>query len=509
MEQKRKTGRRIENSYSDINTLGKVPPQALELEEAVLGALMLEKGSYDIISEIIKQESFYKESHGIIFKSIQKLAQEKKPIDILTVTQSLRSSGELDLVGGILFISQLTDRVASAANIEYHAKIVAEKYIQRELIRTSMEYAQKGYEDGADAFELLDSLVKELESIRNSVATTAVDTIAETVKNQVELKEKLVKEGVTITGLDTSIPALNKIIGGFNNTDFIILAGRPSMGKSVLGFNFAKNAAESCPNDVILGFSLEMSKEQLINRLIVEECSIPFHFFNRNNLTQMQLSKMRELENTLAKIPLYIDDTPAISPNYIRSVAKNIIRKKKGKKIRLIVIDYLQLMSSNEKAGNREQEISNISRNLKGIAKEFDCPVIALSQLSRSVENNSSDHCRPNLNHLRESGAIEQDADIVGFLYRPSYYYEYPSHPDEHYKEYGEQDYNQAAELIIRKNRNGELGKVRLRFFGEFQKFRPQIQDTFNPEFDEISDRINLIPISNSLPDNFEQPLPF
>jgi replicative DNA helicase len=437
---------------------GKLPPQAVDLEEAVLGAIMLEKNAVNEAIDILKPESFYKESNQRIFESITDLFQNTEPIDILTVTKRLQKKGELDLVGGPFYISQLTNRVASASNIQYHSRIIAQKYIQRELIRIASEIIKDSYDETVDVFDILDDAEQKLFDVAEGNIRKNYEKIDSVVHQAiVELEAKHEnKEGVS--GVPTGFMSLDRITGGWQKNDMVVIAARPSMGKTAFVLSMARNAAVTF-NKPVAFFSLEMSSVQLVNRLISAESGIPGDRIMRGQLEEYEYSQIHSKIKELTEAPLFIDDTPALSIFEFRSKCR---RLKQQHDIQLAVIDYLQLMSGGNTGGNREQEISTISRSIKEVAKELNIPIIALSQLSRSVETRGGDK-RPMLSDLRESGAIEQDADIVAFLYRPAYYG--ITEDEEH------NNIEDLTEVLISKHRNGATGLVKLRFIKDYAKF--------------------------------------
>ena len=473
----RKIGNKMPSNFIEG---GKLPPQAVDLESAVLGALMLEKGPVNDIIDILTPESFYKEAHQKIYGVIRDLFGDSEPIDILTVTQKLRSKGELDEVGGPYFISQLTNRVASAAHAEAHARIISQKHILRELIRISGTVIQKAYDETTDVFDLLDESEAELFKVAEGNLRKNHDTMSQLMRMAVEGIEEAMSREDGISGVPSSFTALDRVTSGWQKSDMVVLAARPGMGKTAFVLSMARNAAVD-HNKAVAFFSLEMSSVQLVNRLISGEAEIGASDIRKGNLSKDEFSKLFERTKKLANAPLFIDDTPALSVFELRAKCR---RLKQQHDIQMVVIDYLQLMSAGGNGGNREQEISTISRSIKEIAKELDIPIIALSQLSRSVETRGGDK-RPMLSDLRESGAIEQDADIVCFIYRPEYY---------GLTEWADNTpCNGQGEIIIAKHRNGTLEDVRLRFVGKFAKF--ENLDTFdngaeynpmlpNPDFD-------------------------
>lgn len=455
-------------SSLDLGTMvyGKVPPQAKELEEAVLGAIMLERNAFDTIVELLKPECFYVESHQRIFNAMKSLALKSQPIDILTVVEELRSKEELEMVGGPYFVTKLTNAVVSAANIEAHARIILQKFIQRELIRISGEIIGDAYEDSTDVFDLLDDAETKLFEITNNHLRKNFDTIDSVLVRTIQRIEDLRHNTEDVTGVPSGFSSLDRVTNGWQNTDLIILAARPAVGKTALALNLARNAAMhgTKPTPVAL-FSLEMSAGQLVQRILSSESEIWLDKISRGKLEEHEMKQLyaRGIQK-LAQAPIFIDDTAALNIFELRAKCR---RLKNKHNIGLIIIDYLQLMSGTgeNRNSNREQEISNISRNLKALSKELNVPIIALSQLSREVEKRSPrDGAKmPQLSDLRESGAIEQDADLVMFMYRPEYY-------DITSNEMGE---NTRGETILRiaKHRNGSLETIKLRALLKIQKF--------------------------------------
>lgn len=437
---------------------GKLPPQAVELEIAVLGALMLEKGPVNDVIDILTAESFYKESHQKIYAAIIELFGASEPIDILTVTQKLRAKGEIDEVGGPFYISQLTNRVASAAHAEAHARIIAQKYILRELIRISGSVIHKAYDETSDVFDLLDEAEANLFKVAEGNIRKNYDSMSQLMRMAVQGIEDAMNREDGVSGIPSGFNDLDRVTSGWQKSDMIVLAARPGMGKTAFVLSMARNTAVEF-NKAVAVFSLEMSSVQLVNRLISGEAEIGASEIRKGNLSKDEFSQLFEKTKRLAEAPLFIDDTPALSVFELRAKCR---RLKQQHDIQMVIIDYLQLMSAGGNGGNREQEISTISRSIKEIAKELDIPIIALSQLSRSVESRGGDK-RPMLSDLRESGAIEQDADIVCFIYRPEYY-GFTEWPDN-------TPCNGQGEIIIAKHRNGSLEDIRLRFIGKYAKF--------------------------------------
>jgi replicative DNA helicase len=453
--------RRTKSYTSPAITAGKLPPQARDLEEAVLGALMLEKDALSSVIDVLKPEVFYVESHQKIFNAIRVLFEKTSPVDILTVTAQLRMQGELEMVGGAFYITELTNRVASAANIEYHARIIIQKFIQRELIRISTEVINIAYEDTTDILELLDKAEKNLFDIaQNNLRRDSRkmdDLMQETLKEIEALKDKT--DG--LTGIGTGFTDLDRMTSGWQKSDLVIIAARPAMGKTAFVLTCARNAAVDFNKPVVV-FSLEMSSVQLVNRLISGEAEIEQEKIRKGKMEEWEWQQIHSKIGRLEAAPLIIDDTPGLNIFEFRAKCR---RLKSQHDIQLIIIDYLQLMTgkADGKNGNREQEIGSISRALKMVAKELSVPVIALSQLSRAVESRPGGSKRPMLSDLRESGSIEQDADMVLFLYRPEYYgleFDEDNNPTKG-----------VGEVIIAKHRNGETGTVRLKFVGKYVKF--------------------------------------
>ncbi|HEY0751511.1 MAG TPA: replicative DNA helicase [Chitinophagaceae bacterium] len=450
----------------DVSTMvyGKVPPQAKDLEEAVLGAIMLEKGAFDTVVEILKPECFYVYAHQRRFKAMKSLANKSQPIDILTVVEELRSLEELDMIGGAYYVTKLTNSVVSSANIEAHSRIILQKFIQRELIRISGEIIGDAYEDSTDVFDLLDQAESKLYEVTSTHLRNSYETIDSVLVKTIQRIEDLRHKNEDITGVPSGFPSMDRVTYGWQSTDLIILAARPSVGKTAFALNLARNAAlhPTKPTPVAV-FSLEMSAGQLVQRILAAESEIWLEKIARGKLEEHEMKQLyaRGIQR-LAQAPIFIDDTPALNIFELRAKCR---RLKNINNIGMIIIDYLQLMSGTgeNRNGNREQEISNISRSLKGLAKELQVPIIALSQLSREVEKRKEGNKMPQLSDLRESGAIEQDADMVMFLYRPEYY-------DVTTNEMGESNRGETH-VRIAKHRNGSLETIKLRALLHIQKF--------------------------------------
>ena len=450
----------------DLSTMvyGKVPPQAKDLEEAVLGAIMLEKSAFDTVIEILKPECFYVDGHQRIYKAMQGLAQKSQPIDILTVVEELKMREELDIVGGPYYVTKLTNAVVSAANIEAHSRIILQKFIQRELIRISGEIIGDAYEDSTDVFDLLDDAESKLFEITNNHLRKNFDSIDTVLVKTIQRIEDLRHKNEDISGVPSGFASLDRITYGWQPTDLIILAARPSVGKTAFALNLARSAAlhPTKPTPVVF-FSLEMSASQLVQRILSAESEIWLEKIARGKLEEHEMKQLYAKGiQRLAQAPIFIDDTAALNIFELRAKCR---RLKNKHNVGLIIIDYLQLMSGTgeNRNSNREQEISRISRDLKGLAKELQVPIIALSQLSREVEKRKEGNKMPQLSDLRESGAIEQDADMVMFLYRPEYY-------DITANEFGESNKGETH-LRIAKHRNGSLENIKLKALLHIQKF--------------------------------------
>lgn len=473
---------------ADISeNLGKIPPQAVELEEAVLGALMLEKDAINHVIDILTAESFYKESHKEIYKAIVDLFSKQEPVDILTVTDQLRKNATLDLVGGSYYITELTSKVSSAAHVEFHARIITEKAIKRELIRIATDVHREAYEDTTDVFDLLDKTEQSLFDVSEiNIKKDYADMKSIMAEAILELEAKKLHSD-SLTGIPTGFTSLDRITSGWQRSDLVIIAARPSMGKTAFVVSAMRNAAVDFKKPVAI-FSLEMASIQLVNRLISGEAELESDKIKKGKLEDYEWEQLNHKTRALSEAPIFIDDTPALSILELRAKARKLVSQHK---VELIIIDYLQLMTgdSSKSGGNREQEIASISRSLKNIAKELNVPIIALSQLSRAVEVRGGTK-RPQLSDLRESGSIEQDADMVLFLYRPEYYG--MTQDEEGNNVQG------MAEVIISKHRNGSLGTVRLRFIGQYTKF---VDGDFNSGFGDgdMGSSAQFDPSTNSM----------
>ena len=420
--------------------------------------MMLEKEALSTVIDILKPDAFYKPAHRSIYAAIVDLFNSSEPIDILTVANQLKKNGELEIAGGAYYISQLTHRVASSANVEYHARIIVQKYIQRELIRISTDVINTSYEDSSDVFDLLDKATASIYELVDANVRKQQESISKLLAKAITQIEEASQQTSGVTGVPSGFTTIDRITGGWQKSDLVIVAARPAMGKTALVLTLARNAAVEF-NKAVAVFSLEMSSLQLVNRLISAE--IEGEKIRKGDLRDHEFVQLNERIKKLSNAPLFIDDTPALSIFELRAKAR---RLKENHDIQMIVIDYLQLMTAGgEGKGNREQEISYISRSLKSLAKELEVPIIALSQLSRDVEKRPTGSKRPQLSDLRESGAIEQDADMVCFIYRPEYYGLDVFEDDTPSRG--------MAEIYIAKNRHGSVAQPRIKFIGHFAKF--------------------------------------
>ncbi len=501
-KQYNKTSKNNKEAYIELAEVdGIAPPQSIELEQAVLGALMLEKDAIIDVQEYLSVDTFYTEEHRIIFKAIQDLSFEMKAIDLYTVTERLKAQKELTKVGGAAYLADLTQRVATAAHVEFHAKIIAQKYVQRELIRSATEIQRRSYDEEIDVTELIGFAEQEIFKVSEGNVKRSVLSASDILHKALKQIEAAAKTAGEYNGVRSGFTDIDSITLGWQPSDLIIIAARPSMGKTAFVLTMARNMAVEFKTPVAF-FSLEMSSVQLMNRLIVAETQLSSKDLRTGNLTPAQWAHLEKQTIELGRSPLYIDDTPALSVYEFRSKAR---RLKTQHDIKLIIIDYLQLMTAAtpETRGNREQEVSLISRTLKAIAKELDVPIIALSQLSRNVENRGGSK-RPQLSDLRESGAIEQDADVVAFIHRPEYYGLTTN----------EQGLSTAgmAEIIIAKHRNGEVTDVPLRFIKEQAKFADAdasitndvLQQPMGESYNTISSSANSFPPMSSAPEGMQ-----
>lgn len=474
---------------------GKIQPQALELEESVLGAVMLDRDAMPDIVDLLRPASFYHESHQIIFEAMQNLFNQAKTIDLLTMHEELLKMGKLKEIGGAAYLAELTERVASAANIEYHARIIAQKHIRRELINVSTKTITNSFDDTIDVFELLDEAERNLFDITQQNLNRSYESLSSLVGRTQRKMEELAAKSESITGVPSGFKDLDKLTSGWQPSDLIIVAARPGMGKTSFTLALAKNAALQYEKPVAF-FSLEMSDVQLTQRLIAMDSGVGLGKLRNGKLEEEEWRRFNGAVERLSEVPIYIDDTPAINIFELRAKCR---RMKIKHDIQMVIIDYLQLMTGgiDKKNGTREQEISSISRALKSMAKELEIPVIALSQLSRAVETRSSDK-RPQLSDLRESGAIEQDADLVSFIYRPEYYGIESDETD--------QSLEGVAEIIVAKHRNGATDSVKLKFIKEYTRFENLEVFEF-PSFEQSLEEDGSITMPSRM--NMDDDIPF
>jgi len=440
---------------------GHLQPQALDAERAVLGALLVDKNAYAIVCEIIKPETFYDQRHQQIYAAIQNLNIAQKPVDIITVPEQLAKEGNLDAVGGAQYIVELSARVASSANVEYHAQILAHKFTARQLISFASVVETKAFDETTDIDELMQDTEKNLFELSQRNMKKEYTQIDPIIKQARDLIDKAATNKGGITGVATGYHKLDEITSGWQPSDLIIIAGRPAMGKTSFALSMAKNMACDYQQPVAF-FSLEMNNVQLVNRLISNVCEIKGSKILNGQLFEDEWERLDKRINGLLGAPLYVDDTPGLSIFELRTKARRLVNEHG---VKLIMIDYLQLMNAQgAKYNSRQEEVSTISRSLKGLAKELDIPIIALSQLNRGVESREGpEGKRPQLSDLRESGAIEQDADMVLFVHRPEYYHIYADEKGN--------DLHGMAQIIIAKHRKGATGDVLLHFRGEFTRF--------------------------------------
>jgi replicative DNA helicase len=451
------------NPKLDIEQLnaqyGKLPPQATDVEEAVLGALMLEREAFIGVADVLNEDCFYKEEHRQIFKVIQDLSMNDKPVDLLIVTQELKNRGLLEQIGGPYYITQLTSKVASAAHIEFHARIIAQKYIQRELIRACSEIQSNAFDDTKDVDELINQAESAIFKISEGNIKKETLPIKPILKDAVMLIQEANKRSDGLSGVPSGFTKVDRLTAGWQKTDLVIIAARPAMGKTAFVLSMTRNMAVDYKVPVAV-FSLEMSSIQLVNRLIASESELGSEKIKKGSLVGDDWDRLNAAIQRLDDAPIFVDDTPALSIFEFRAKCR---RLKMQHDIGMVLVDYLQLMTAGvDTRGSREQEVSMISRSLKAIAKELNIPIIALSQLNRSVE--SREGRRPQLSDLRESGAIEQDADMVIFIHRPEYY---NINTDEEGN-----SLKGVAEIIIAKHRNGPTGDVRLAFRKNWRNLR-------------------------------------
>ena len=468
--QKKTTRKSAASSAPQTLPGGHLQPQAPELEKTVLGALLIEKDAYSLVSEILSPESFYEPRHQYIYEAIRKLNLDQKPMDILTVTEDLNRMGVLDVVGGPFYVTQLSGLVTSAAHLEYHARIIAQKYLARVLIKYTGEIQEQAFDATQDIDELMQEAEGQLFQISQQNLKKDYTQIDPVIGEAYEMLRKAAACSDGLSGIASGFTELDKITSGWQNSDLVILAARPAMGKTAFALSMAKNIAvdQSIP---VAFFSLEMANVQLVNRLIVNVAEIHAEKLKSGQLTPDEWQRLDNRVRHLQGKPIFVDDTPQLSVFELRTKARRLVREHG---VKLIMIDYLQLMNASGMSyGSRQEEVSTISRSLKGLAKELNIPILALSQLNRGVEGREGQNKRPQLSDLRESGAIEQDADMVCFIHRPEYYHIYQ---DEHGR-----DLRGMAEIIIAKHRNGAVGSILLNFKGHFARFQNRNEDQFIP----------------------------
>lgn len=479
-------------------------PQAVDIEKMVLGALMVDKDAFSIVSEILHPETFYEPRSQKIYKAIQTLSLNEDPVDIMTVVEELKREGTLDDIGGAGYILELSERVASSAHIEYHAKILAQKYLARQLISFASVIETKAFDETVDVDELMQEAEGSLFELSQKNMRQDYTQIDPVVKQAVEILQKAAANKGGLTGIPTGYAKLDDYTSGWQRSDLVIIAGRPAMGKTSFALSLAKNIAVDYDTPIAF-FSLEMNNVQLVNRLISNVCEIEGKKILNGQLDDEEWKRLDKNVRKLQAAPIYIDDTPGMSIFELRTKARRLVREKG---VQVIMIDYLQLMNANgARFGSRQEEVSTISRSLKGLAKELDIPVLALSQLNRTVEGREGiDGKRPQLSDLRESGAIEQDADMVLFVHRPEYYRIFTDEKGN--------DLHGKAQIIIAKHRKGGTGDVLLNFRGEFTRFENPTDSDKSPigGGEIIGSKINgddlrPSPYIGDIPDN--GPLPF
>ena len=430
----------------------KILPQSLEAEQAVLAAMFNDKDAILEVIPLLKEGDFYRHDHGVLYATMRSMNEQGVPIDLVTITAQLDKDGNLEKAGGITYVAQIANSIGSASNIVHYANIVKEKAVLRDLITISGNIANRSYDDAEDTEKILDDAERMVLEISQKRARSGLTPVSEVIDNTLTTLEILSQKKEGLTGVTSGFIDLDRMTSGWQKSDFIILAARPAMGKTAFALNMAQNAAMSTKEPVAI-FSLEMSKEQLVNRMISSMAEIDQQTLRNGRIYGEDWVRLVNAIAPLAEAPVFIDDTPAISVREVRAKAR---RLKAEHGLAMIIIDYLQLMGSTGRIESRQQEVSQISRSLKALARELDVPIIALSQLSRSVEQGTEK--KPSLSHLRESGSLEQDADIVMFIYRDEYYNE-------------DSDKKGQAEIIIAKHRNGATGSVDLSFRKEFTKF--------------------------------------
>jgi len=448
-------------------TLRRVPPQNLEAEESVLGGVLLDNTALDRVVELIQPDDFYRGAHRKLFNAMLELSERSEPVDLITLSEALRSRGDLADVGGAAYLGELAERVPTAANVVHYARIVRDRAVLRGLITAATEIATRGYEASGDVAELLDRAEQLIFDISERRVRNAFTKLSEVLVESIKTIERLYEQKQSVTGVPTGFVDLDRMLSGLQPSDLIIVAGRPSMGKTAIVLNVAEHAALRADVGVAV-FSLEMAKEQLAMRMLCSEARVDLARVRTGHLSDREFPHLAMAAGRLGDAPIFIDDTPALSVLELRAKARRL-KRDPANKLGLVIVDYIQLMRSSEGRDNREQEISEISRSLKALAKELHVPVLALSQLNRQVESRTPPV--PRLADLRESGAIEQDADVIIFIYRDEYY-----NPESAEKG--------TAEIIIGKQRNGPTGTVRLTFLGHYTKFANYASDSYAGSFE-------------------------
>lgn len=488
------------------NTYGHLQPQALDIEKVVLGAMLIDKDAFSMVSEILHPETFYEPRNQMIYQAIQTLSLKEKPVDIFTVIEQLKTDGNLEEVGGPVYITELSQHVASSAHVEYHAHILQQKSLARQLISFASVIETKAFDDGVDVDDLMQEAEGSLFELSQKNMRQDYTQIDPVIKQAMEDIQKAASRADGLSGIPSGYTRLDEMTSGWQSSDLVIIAGRPAMGKTSFALSMAKNMVVDF-NVPVAFFSLEMNNVQLVNRLISNVCEIQGSKIMNGQLAPDEWNRLDKNIRNLEGAPLYIDDTPGLSIFELRSKARRLA-KEKG--IKAIMIDYLQLMNANGmRFGNRQEEVSTISRSLKGLAKELNIPVIALSQLNRGVESREGiEGKRPQLSDLRESGAIEQDADMVMFVHRPEYYHIYADEKGN--------DLHGMAQIIIAKHRKGAVGDVLLNFRGEFTRFENPDANSYAPPTDGgeiLGSKVNgssIPPMTDGeLPPPPSSPLPF
>jgi len=498
-----KTNNRRKTQASKVeDSLGRLQPQELDFEKSVLGALLLEKDAYAFISDILTPESFYDVRNQKVFSAIRTLNLAQSPLDLLTVAEQLRVDGNFEEVGGPAYLASLTQNIVSSSHIEYHARVIAQKATARELIAYSANVQDKAFDPTQDIDELMQEAEGSLFKLSQKKLKKDYQQIDPVISEAYEMLHKAAERTDGMSGIASGFHELDRMTSGWQNSDLVILAARPAMGKTAFALSMAKNIAVD-QNIPVAMFSLEMSNVQLINRVIVNTCEIKGEKIKSGQLEAYEWAQLDNKIKDLIGKPMFVDDTPSLSVFELRTKARRLV-KEHG--VKLIMIDYLQLMNaSGMNFGSRQEEVSTISRSLKGLAKELNIPILALSQLNRGVENrpggeNTLDSKRPQLSDLRESGAIEQDADMVIFIHRPEYYHLY--------KDENGNDLKGKAVIIIAKHRNGAVGDVLLTFKGQYARFENPNDEASVPLPGEEFNSISPINIDSMTEDYTSSPLP-